>query len=105
MTKHSFSDVEDPIVESCPTNQSLNTSLGQPTAVVNWINPEASDNSRTEPTVTCSVESGSKFGIGENEVKCQAFDPAGNYATCLFIITVKGNWLYIVLDIHLSNQD
>ena len=98
LTKPPFSDDEEPRVQFCPTNQSLETGLGLPTAVVNWTNPKATDNSRTKPTVTCNVESGSKFGIGETEVLCQAIDPAGNRATCVFTIKIVGKMLFIILN-------
>ena len=78
-------------MSSCPNNQSLVTSSGQPTAVVFWTNPEARDNSEETPTVTCSVESGSEFRIGENEVICDALDASGNQATCSFHVTMEGN--------------
>ena len=85
-------------MQFCPTNQSLETGLGLPTAVVNWTNPKVTDNSKTKPTVTCSVESGSKFEIGETEVICQAIDPAGNRATCVFTINIEGKMLFIILN-------
>ena len=58
----------------CPNNQSQETTLGQSGAAATWANPKASDNSGKLPSITCSVESGSQFGIGENEVVCDALD-------------------------------
>ena len=58
-----LTDAEDPTIRYCPNNQSSETNLGQPTAVVNWSDLEANDNSRQNPTVTCSAESGNQFGI------------------------------------------
>ena len=60
------------------------------TAMVVWTDPVATDNSAVAPTVTCHAENGSKFDIGETEVICQAFDQAGNLASCSFIIDVIG---------------
>ena len=67
------------------------TDLGEPTAVVNWTDPQATDNSRQTPTVTCSTKSGSQFGIGETKVICQAVDRSGNKATCMFTVKIEGN--------------
>ena len=95
-----MADAEDPTKQSCPTNQSVETNFGQPTAVVNWTNPEATDNSRKNLTVTCSVESGSKFEIGDTEVTCQAIDPAGNRATCVFTVNIEGKRPFTFLNMH-----
>ena len=93
-------DTEDPTVQ-CPANQSLETNFGQPTAVVNWTNPEVTDNSRQNLTVTCSIESGSKFKIGYTEVTCQAIDPSGNRATCVFTVKIEGKMPFTFLNMHL----
>ena len=89
----------------CPTNQTLETNFGQPTAVVNWTNPEVTDNSRQNLTVTCRVESGSKFEIGDTEVTCQAIDPAGNNATCVFTVKIEGKKPLTFLNTYLWNRD
>ena len=86
-----MTDAEDPTIQNCPSNQSLETNLGKSTAVVNWTNPIATDNSRQHPTVTCEAESGSQFGIGETKVICEAVDVAGNRATCVFTVNIQGN--------------
>ena len=49
------------------------------------------DNSGQIPTMTCDAESGSQFEIGETKVTCQAVDPTGNQATCMFIVKIEGN--------------
>ena len=85
-----FIDREAPIV-TCPTNLDVNTEPSQANATVVYTNPEVSDNSGQIPTITCDVESGSQFGIGKTEVKCQAVDSAGNQANCTFTVTVEGN--------------
>ena len=67
--------------------------------MVNWTNPEATDNSKQNPTVTCDVESGSHFGIGVTQVQCQAVDASGNHASCVFTVKVDGKMICIILDI------
>ena len=85
-----LTDGEDPKIQNCPHNQSLETNPGQSTALVVWPDLEASDNSEHRPTATCSVNSGSKFSIGETEVICAAIDLAGNRATCVFTVQIEG---------------
>ena len=85
-----MTDAEDPTIRTCPSNQSLETDFGKPTAVVSWTNVNATDNSRQLPAVTCDAESGSQFGIGKTEVICEAVDVAGNRATCMFTVNIQG---------------
>ena len=94
-------DIEDPIVLACPVNQTRNTAPGIATAVAVWADPQATDNSGITPNVTCSVESGSQFQIGQTEVVCEARDPSGNQADCTFIIEVIGKYEYIKLPVKL----
>ena len=58
--------------------------------MVAWIDPQATDNSGQISTMTCDVESGSRFQIGKTEVICQAVDPSKNQASCLFIVQIEG---------------
>ena len=91
-----MTDAEDPTIQNCPSNQSLETNLGKPTAVVSWTNLNATDNSRQLTTVNCDAESGSLFGIGETEVICEAVDFAGNRATCVFTVNIQGKLIIFV---------
>ena len=81
----------------CPSNKTIATAFMQPTAVVSWNDLQATDNSGQSPTVTCSIGSGSHFGIGETEVICQAVDPSGNQATCMFTVKIAGNEVILIL--------
>ena len=84
-----ITDTEAPTVV-CPINQTIETDLNQPTAMVIWTAPVSVDNSKLSPVVTCNAENGSQFEIGETEVMCQGLDQAGNKATCSFTVYVKG---------------
>ena len=79
---------------SCPANQTKDTASGLSTAVVVWTEPQATDNSRVPTTVSCSVASGDQFEIGKTEVICEARDPSGNEAFCLFAIKVIGKLVH-----------
>ena len=83
-------DTEDPIILSCPANQTKNTAPSQSTAIAVWNDPQATDNSGITSNTTCSIDSGSKFEIGHTKVVCEVRDPSGNQATCGFIIKVIG---------------
>ena len=75
---------------SCPTNQSLETNPGLPTAVAVWQDPNVTDNSGDMPNVTCNPVSGSKFPIGQTLVTCEAVDGNSNNNKCIFQLEVKG---------------
>ena len=91
----SFSDVESPVFERCPSKQTFSTEHGQATAAVVWNNPRAVDNSNQEPNITCVPKSGTRFPIGETNVTCTAQDESGNIAKCNFTVAVKGNWVLV----------
>ncbi|XP_072016911.1 hyalin-like [Amphiura filiformis] len=84
-------DNESPEFDFCPSNLTVrNTDPGQPTAMIEWLNPMASDNSGEDPTITCNYPSGSNFAIGETTVECVAIDSSGNEKDCPFDINVLG---------------
>ena len=83
-----FPDAEDPTI-FCPGNKILETTSGQPTAVAVY-HANVSDNSGQYLNVSCSIESGSEFDIGQTDVICAAYDPAGNQAICNFTVEVRG---------------
>ena len=84
-----LTDIQAPTL-TCPSNETIATGPNQPTAMATWTAPVATDNSNLTPNVTCSAENGSRFEIGETEVKCKAVDEAGNQANCSFIVHVIG---------------
>ncbi|XP_072041456.1 hyalin-like [Amphiura filiformis] len=84
-------DIEDPVLESCPANQTTNTDPGQPTAKIEWQGPIATDNSGVKPTVMCDPASGIDFVIGKINVTCTAVDGFGNVNNCSFYVDVKDN--------------
>ena len=75
----------------CPTNQHRYIDCNQSSSSVAWTRLQAVDNSGESPTIDCNREFGGEFGIGANDVTCQAIDSAGNQATCKFTVQVKGN--------------
>ena len=86
-----ISDNEDPTIY-CPANQTLETISNKATAVAIWAEPEASDNSGKSPNISCGIDSGTQFVIGQTEVICHARDGFGNQAECAFTVEVKGKY-------------
>ena len=84
-----LADKENPMIE-CPTNQTVDTDLGLPTAVVKWDEPKATDNSGEAVNVSCTPTAGSNFTIGQHEVVCAAVDKSGNKGSCAFNVTIIG---------------
>ncbi|XP_071490409.1 hyalin-like [Diadema antillarum] len=84
-----FLDNESPSITGCPSDQSLNTSAGNATAVATWMPPSATDNSNTSVTLTTTHNPGDSFPIGTTNVTYTASDSDGNNATCVFTITVS----------------
>ena len=80
--------MEFPTVTFCPNNITATTTSGQLNAVVTWSEPQATDNSGQSPTITCVIETGSQFWIGQTDVTCQVVDPSGNGATCAFTVII-----------------
>ena len=74
----------------CPSNVSVATDPGLPTAVVSWTDPTAGDNTESNPTVACTPDSVSEFAIGIWEVVCEAIDDNGNRDKCVFSVNVTG---------------
>ena len=89
-------NIEAPTLARCPANQYLETNPGQLTSVAVCQDPDAVDNSRVLPKVTCDPLSGSLYPIGQTWVMCEVVDGSGNDRTCIFQINVKG-WFYFVL--------
>ncbi len=86
-----FPITEVPVFGTCPIRQSINTDPGQPTAVANWTNPTATDNTGGIPHVNCYPQSGAAFPIGVNNVTCYAKSINGLVGSCGFDLIVTGN--------------
>ena len=65
-------------------------------AVVNWTEPVATDNSGLSPKVTTNYYSPQRFGKGAHVIVYTAMDQSGNKATCTFTVVVTGITNYLV---------
>ncbi|MEK9628316.1 MAG: HYR domain-containing protein [Nitrospinota bacterium] len=84
-------DTEPPVI-TAPADITVNTDAGQATAVVNFADATATDNSGSAiVTQTGGPASGSAFPIGVTTVTWQAEDASGNTATASMTVTVVDN--------------
>ena len=65
-------------------------------ALVNWTEPVAIDNSGITPTVTSNYQSPRRFSQGSHVITYTAVDQAGNKAACSFTVIVIGNKIFNV---------
>ena len=84
-----FSDDEDPVISSTPSDISQSTDAGVANAVVTWTPPTASDNSGMV-TLTSSHNSGDTFPLGATTVTYTAVDRDFNMVTNSFMVTITG---------------
>ncbi|XP_044165691.1 low-density lipoprotein receptor-related protein 4-like isoform X3 [Acropora millepora] len=74
---------------SCPRSLLLSyAEKGTFSALVNWTNPVATDNSGLTPKVTSNFQSPQTFSQGNHVITYTAEDKSGNKATCTFTVKV-----------------
>jgi uncharacterized repeat protein (TIGR02543 family) len=81
-------DVQPPVLASCPTNQTLITVAGATCAIANWTAPTATDNCTT-PSVSSTYASGFCFPFGTTTITYTAKDAKNNASTCSFTVQVS----------------
>ena len=82
-------DTTPPTVISCPQAQTVPVPISTPSAIANWVEPTAVDDSGIMPTVVMSHSSGSSFPVGVTQVTYIFTDAAGNEALCQFTVNGK----------------
>ena len=87
------SDIQPPtFVVKCPQRLLLRYAERERfTALVNWTEPVATDNSGVLATVTSNYQSPQRFSQGTHVITYTAVDQSGNKATCSFAVKVIGN--------------
>ncbi|NOR29025.1 MAG: HYR domain-containing protein, partial [Lutibacter sp.] len=84
-------DNQKPVISSCPTNISQGVDAGQCDAVVNWVEPTATDNCTFEGSLTWikSHNPGDTFPVGTTTVTYTTTDEVGNISNpCVFDVVV-----------------
>ncbi len=95
-----LSDVTPPRVDECVSpppftlqDQGGGGAVGSGSggrSLIDWHEPEFSDNSGDNLTITVSHERQDFFPVGTTDVVYTAYDKAGNNNTCVIHITVQG---------------
>src|SRR5688572_23573433 len=73
---------------TCPPDVFVTAPPGESSAVVEFSDPEVTDNC-SDVTVVCDPPSGSVFPLGTSTVVCTATDSSGNTNICAFAVTVE----------------
>ena len=60
-------------------------------ALVNWTQPVATDNSGVSITVTSNYQSPRRFSQGTHVITYAAVDQSGNKATCTLLVIILGS--------------
>jgi HYR domain len=81
-------DTESPTI-TAPGDITVTADPRQPSAVVTFPLPSATDDLDPSPTVVCAPPSGSAFPVGQTPVTCIATDFSGNTASVTFTVTVE----------------
>jgi hypothetical protein len=81
-------DSEPPVITP-PADVTVTADPREPSAVVTFPLPDATDNLDPSPAVACVPPSGSAFPVGDTIVTCVATDFSGNSATVSFTVTVE----------------
>ncbi|XP_041454248.1 mucin-17-like isoform X7 [Lytechinus variegatus] len=81
----------DPVITGCPENMVVTIPSGFTEASVTWIEPTATDNSPDPVRVDSSSSPGDSFTLGSTAVTYTFTDSSGNFAVCLFIVTVQAS--------------
>ena len=74
----------------CPKSVKVRVEFGQESAIANWTDPVANNDTGLIRAVWCSHIKGTNFTIGVTRVYCFANDTNGNIGKCRFKIRVKG---------------
>ena len=82
--------MEAPSIINMPGNMMMNTIQGMPYAIVEWKEPNATDNSGLIPNIKSSHLQPAEFVIGNTTVVYNATDSFGNTATNVFTVAVIG---------------
>lgn len=111
-------DIEDPViwwdldggtdpepVVGCPPDIEVYADPGENSAVVDWVEPFATDNC-TVVSLTSTHNPGDSFPVGTTTVSYTATDQCGNTASCSFDITVlEENGLQVAVELKNVHLD
>ncbi|XP_038052340.1 uncharacterized protein LOC119725047 [Patiria miniata] len=82
-------DIENPMIQSAPTDITEPTDPGLANAVVTWPLPSVTDNDQLVVTDTRSHDPGDVFPLGQTVVTYNFTDSSGNLVSHQFVVTVE----------------
>ena len=85
-----MSDIENPIIDNCPSDQTGDTNHGSATGTVTWTPPTTTDNSGIVSLISSHLP-GYSFGIGSTAVIYTSTDSSLNTVICTFNVEITGN--------------
>ena len=85
-----LSDIENPIIDNCPSDQTGDTDDGSATGTVTWTPPTTTDNSDIW-NLTSNHLPGDSFDIGSTTVIYTSTDSSFNTVNCTFNVYITGN--------------
>lgn len=83
-----YIETTPPVFSGCPSGIEVNLSASACVAVVNWVEPIATDNCGNV-VITSTHNPGAEFSFGITPVTYTATDQYGNLSTCSFNVVVK----------------
>ncbi len=87
-----FESIGDSPVITCPANITVNNTVGQCDAIVNYnVTANDTEDGMLTPTVTSGLASGATFPVGVTEVFMSVTDSDNNTSSCSFTVTVVDN--------------
>ena len=89
-----------PEVSNCPGDIVEFVTPPNNFAIVEWVEPTATDNSGQPLTITRSHESRTQFDLGNTLVTYTFTDPSGNSAFCEFEVIVLGECYTNIITIY-----
>ncbi|QQS27588.1 MAG: HYR domain-containing protein [Sphingobacteriales bacterium] len=92
-----FDDVNAPVIAGCPSNQTVNTGVGNLTCTqtATWTAPSATDGC-TAVSVVSTHSPGATFSLGTTTVSYTFSDGNGNSSVCSFTVTVIDNTVPVI---------
>ena len=84
-----MSDIENPVIHNCPSDQTGDTDDGSPTGTVTWTPPTTTDNSGIVHLASSHLP-GDSFGIGSTAVIYTSADSSLNTVICTFTVDITG---------------
>ncbi len=89
-------DNQGPVFMDCPQDRIVFLESLSCDALVEWADPQVSDNCALRGELVSNIASGTRFGAGTTEIQYTAVDESGNESFCTFNVIVQNNFEPVV---------